>query len=1069
MTCSRNSGCVSDASLESRLEILVTGRNESGRILLPNVRACVRRPHREDCFASDPRGLIHLPPDSAALPIEISSAGYLPKLIRLPNHDAAPASDYSVTLDADKRTTFILDEANALLESSGATSLLAGLDLPRNTPIDIAPIGPDVSGLIDHGYVIGGQHLEISAITAHAAAPRVRRGGWAKPTAPARAIRPWRTGGYGDAPAHRRASPARAPPVNLPQGSKGIAVFVPSGMLEGLSVEPASLALLYLQDGEWKEAPGELTRNPRYPWGETCSGCVGTNLFGPDGAYATGDENPALVPGPFPYVVSYRDAVPLKVSGSLVDLQRRAVASGLISLQGADGSGPAATSREDGSFDLTLLRLAGADDPFVLSISAPAFRPKSILLTADLATQSLPPTSLTPAPEALRTFTVTGPDGPVLAPPARPRMASPSRASAGPDGSPIADLPIRVSRPSPLVQVSIQNDALTLRFTQSPGRGWQASLAANGQVVETGDAPTLAARSTPITSEGLWRIDLTDAEGRPLSITELEILSDGPSSYVLSPDPLEQDTRILIPQADGIARESLPLGRCYVVEVQAKGLIAPPTSFCEETDIPIGLLEATPDVTYQEELLRPFFEAERCTGCHTGPVPAGGLDLTTLAGFLAGGQTGGIFSPDDPPSSRIVRYFLPVRRGALADALGRLAAQLAGEPLTVAPSVAFVGSHTLEVQDGQEPSLTAVVFPGTHPVTRVSWHVDDVEVATQEPASDQREFAFSPGRLDVGTHTIIVAVTDEAGAGAQDSVFVKVMPLALGPVTLTVEGPIGDIRDGTGPALTIDFIDQAAIASGASIHVRVEEGGAFLIDTDMPPTASPLVLALAPALGPHTYAVTATGASAETATATVAFNVLPAPAPSDFKATLSGTSCTVSWQAVTGALGYRVYWDTDGQAPYQGTGLPEGASPVSSTATSLTFTSLAEGVGYSFAAAAYTPIAEGEMTAAASVSYNLPPRITVTGLSSGEVLTAARTVTADVTDPNGVTSVDLTVDGALQKTWTSAPYTFSLDPTTFNTTSHTLVFSATEALGASSSTTLSFYTLLPPPPPPPGG
>jgi hypothetical protein len=78
----------------------------------------------------------------------------------------------------------------------------------------------------------------------------------------------------------------------------------------------------------------------------------------------------------------------------------------------------------------------------------------------------------------------------------------------------------------------------------------------------------------------------------------------------------------------------------------------------------------------------------------------------------------------------------------------------------------------------------------------------------------------------------------------------------------------------------------------------------------------------------------------------------------------------------------------------------------------------------------------------------VPPTVQITAPSAGASLTGLVSVTADATDDAaGLAQVRLAVDGQVQSTRTSAPYTFALPTVQFAPGSHTLTVQATDRAG----------------------
>lgn len=87
-----------------------------------------------------------------------------------------------------------------------------------------------------------------------------------------------------------------------------------------------------------------------------------------------------------------------------------------------------------------------------------------------------------------------------------------------------------------------------------------------------------------------------------------------------------------------------------------------------EADAPApdqGVSEPEPDLGVAADMgmgaptwatIEPILTANACSvpGCHGGASPAVGLDLTSYAGFIAGGASGGVFVDGDPAASLLI-------------------------------------------------------------------------------------------------------------------------------------------------------------------------------------------------------------------------------------------------------------------------------------------------------------------------------------------------------------------------------------------------------------------------------
>ncbi|MEZ4402522.1 MAG: Ig-like domain-containing protein [Kofleriaceae bacterium] len=82
-----------------------------------------------------------------------------------------------------------------------------------------------------------------------------------------------------------------------------------------------------------------------------------------------------------------------------------------------------------------------------------------------------------------------------------------------------------------------------------------------------------------------------------------------------------------------------------------------------------------------------------------------------------------------------------------------------------------------------------------------------------------------------------------------------------------------------------------------------------------------------------------------------------------------------------------------------------------------------------------------------------PPEITITSPDNNAVVDAGFPVRASIVDANGVASAELSIDGALVQTVTSAPYVFNA-PLTLADGPHMITVHATDTLGADASVTI---------------
>jgi hypothetical protein len=88
-------------------------------------------------------------------------------------------------------------------------------------------------------------------------------------------------------------------------------------------------------------------------------------------------------------------------------------------------------------------------------------------------------------------------------------------------------------------------------------------------------------------------------------------------------------------------------------------------------------------------------------------------------------------------------------------------------------------------------------------------------------------------------------------------------------------------------------------------------------------------------------------------------------------------------------------------------------------------------------------------------SDTTPPTVSITSPSNGATVAGTAAVNANASDNVGVNRVEFSVDGVLQSTDTTAPYSYSWDTTTASNAAHTLLARAFDAAGSSSSYSIS--------------
>src|SRR5581483_7780577 len=89
----------------------------------------------------------------------------------------------------------------------------------------------------------------------------------------------------------------------------------------------------------------------------------------------------------------------------------------------------------------------------------------------------------------------------------------------------------------------------------------------------------------------------------------------------------------------------------------------------------------------------------------------------------------------------------------------------------------------------------------------------------------------------------------------------------------------------------------------------------------------------------------------------------------------------------------------------------------------------------------------------AGSSDTTPPATSITAPANGATVSGTTTVTASASDNVGVSRVEFNLDGALQSTDTTAPYSWSWNTTASSNASHTLTSTAYDAAGNSATST----------------
>jgi len=158
---------------------------------------------------------------------------------------------------------------------------------------------------------------------------------------------------------------------------------------------------------------------------------------------------------------------------------------------------------------------------------------------------------------------------------------------------------------------------------------------------------------------------------------------------------------------------------------------------------------------------------------------------------------------------------------------------------------------------------------------------------------------------------------------------------------------------------------------------------------------------------------------------------------------------SLQWGASTGATGYRVYYQANSSAqPFGGTGATQGSAPVDvSSQTSATISGLDPANSYYFAVTAYNEAGESSYSNVVSVPELTSPTTAISYPASNASVSGTVAITASASDNVGVSSVGFYVNGVLQRTDTTTPYTCSWNTSSLAAGSYTLTARAYDAAG----------------------
>ncbi len=255
-------------------------------------------------------------------------------------------------------------------------------------------------------------------------------------------------------------------------------------------------------------------------------------------------------------------------------------------------------------------------------------------------------------------------------------------------------------------------------------------------------------------------------------------------------------------------------------------------------------------------------------------------------------------------------------------------------------------------QDGVAPFYSYAATEGSSPVT-----VTATSLALHGLAVGQTYYFAVVARnpINVSGYSQVVSVTLLGTPDAYETDDTTADAKVLGSTTQNRSIHQGGDVDYATFMLTgaSDVVIETSGSSGDTMLALLDESGAELATDDDTGTGSFSKLTL-PALAAGTYLVRvqAKSSTAIIASYTLALTAALLPdAPQSLVATAGAGSVTLSWTAVSGATGYRVYYDDDTDNPPYSTSViaTQGASPVSTTATTLTLTGLPAGTTFAIA------------------------------------------------------------------------------------------------------------------------
>ena len=352
-------------------------------------------------------------------------------------------------------------------------------------------------------------------------------------------------------------------------------------------------------------------------------------------------------------------------------------------------------------------------------------------------------------------------------------------------------------------------------------------------------------------------------------------------------------------------------------------------------------------------------------------------------------------------------------------------------------------------------------------VTKVEVLVDGALEATL--TDSPYSYTWDTTGAELGDHVITASAYDAAGnVGQASSVTVTIVP----PPDVTK--PVVAIATPTDGANIVTG-DDIAITADASDNVGVTQVEVFIDGTSKSvlqsaPYTYTWSTSTATSLGTHTILVRASDAAGNTSDSTVIINIVPPPdltAPSAAITTPAANASIIIGTAVpidvtaTDDIGVTkvdfqvdaATKNSDTTSPYSYTWDSTGASIGTHTLGVIAY----DAAGNTTLVPVSVNIVPVPDTTKPTVSVTSPASDSsiVTGASSAIALSAA--------DDTAVTKVELSIDGTLKTTLTTAPYAYTWDTTGTSLGTHSITAKAYDAAGNTQVSTAVSVTIVPPP------